>query len=913
MAQLRRIRPQLLDMVEIFLTIRAFTLGLVAFSSKVEFLDTILVQLFCNVSNIALWGSLLAVGVHRIFESRFMRNMTCTDRSWPRCHMADCLRNCEKRLDFSCSCEVFRWSNISDDWSLYSLGGELTQSAERNSSTSTENASRKHFTRNQKLKSPEEQVREKEIQEKAEEEETSDLASMKPKLSLNGCANILATLDSRSYHRALIRDANRIAEYVLFPMSLPWTHKIAPVARNIPCDIDEMIDVITMDDGSFAPFENGSFGFGQFDTGQQRLGESAVLLANSSGMLRAAARRSTDPGVIEFSTVALPPPGADDSMTSAEPPTVANFSRSEDKLTGKEEILLRCFETMQARKRRKVLHTRGNIKNYKISVKINGSSSRTSIFEQELDMVADFKGLLSKGFLEATLPLEVEVGRKLKKAKAMQIAGAIGSYNVRQGPGLNDEDGRSSSRTNVGRTRLMWTKKDTFDQPQRASYSSLITGEQLEFGTQKRPREILLRVKINGEPFNGLDIDETENLEEDFSGCIIPFQATLHSDKLLRNLLVQCENRSTNEAGKSTIVPPRIKSVPDSCGAMHTVCVLPGRIALSSVSSLLNMHATADVQTSCTVCWSTTSPGSPVMKCCNCGLLVHPTCCLDRGQMKIPSEENLETTWECSVCSSHKQSGLIVKSAANDSLDLMALKKSKRKVKLPSRCDDSEALVDPIHGGKQNETFSVPERQCAVCRYSGGAMSLTKWGKRHEWVHEVCRIWTSECSPHNNKEILDDNECTLCGSAEHPNYSELDSADPSCNNTIPRCLVRCAAARCHVSVHPMCALVSSISVESKSKTLQDAQDGLRTDDGVKSDVSFCDQYTLTFASIKGTTDSFGKDPGIERTAMIPVVFCGIHNPKRQPSFYGLYPGGKYLTNPEKALTIPGCREPEKKD
>ena len=71
----------------------------------------------------------------------------------------------------------------------------------------------------------------------------------------------MAELDARSYQQSLVHDASNIAERILQPMSLPWTHKVAPVARNIPCDIDEMIDVFTADHGFHAPFDNGSFDF----------------------------------------------------------------------------------------------------------------------------------------------------------------------------------------------------------------------------------------------------------------------------------------------------------------------------------------------------------------------------------------------------------------------------------------------------------------------------------------------------------------------------------------------------------------------------------------------------------------------------------------------------------------------------
>jgi hypothetical protein len=58
--------------------------------------------------------------------------------------------------------------------------------------------------------------------------------------SIDGCAAMLASVDKRSYSRALLRDADAILEKVIFPMSFPWTHRLETQSRIIPHDIDEM-------------------------------------------------------------------------------------------------------------------------------------------------------------------------------------------------------------------------------------------------------------------------------------------------------------------------------------------------------------------------------------------------------------------------------------------------------------------------------------------------------------------------------------------------------------------------------------------------------------------------------------------------------------------------------------------------
>jgi hypothetical protein len=62
---------------------------------------------------------------------------------------------------------------------------------------------------------------------------------------------------------------------------------------------------------------------------------------------------------------------------------------------------------------------------------------------------------------------------------------------------------------------------------------------------------------------------------------------------------------------------------------------------------------------------------------------------------------------------------------------------------------------------------------------------------------------------------------------------------------------------------------------------------------------------LTFASIRGLAHSVGKDPGARCAAFLPIVFCGIHNPAREQSFHGLYPGGKSM-DIEQTLKVPSC-------
>jgi hypothetical protein len=185
------------------------------------------------------------------------------------------------------------------------------------------------------------------------------------------------------------------------------------------------------------------------------------------------------------------------------------------------------------------------------------------------------------------------------------------------------------------------------------------------------------------------------------------------------------------------------------------------------------------------------------------------------------------------------------------------------------------------------------------------------------WVHEVCRLWTAGVSTSSNSNgQINDNaigkgQCAACGRGDGKSlYAAGSKRGRQCRVLPSTAPVRCAAVGCHVAVHPMCALVTSLQCQSM-KDRNDGGDGVKENDdlsGVRArDVDLCEQFTLTYVTVRGTTDAFGKDPGVNRTETLPVIFCGIHNPKREYSFYGLPPGGKHLD--DSTYRIPRCKEP----
>lgn len=724
---------------------------------------------------------------------------------------------------------------------------------------------------------------------------------------------MLAALDARSYHRALVQDANRIVERILQPMSLPWTHKVVPVARNLPCDIDELIELITLDDGLYTPFENGNFGFGRFDTGQLRSSESSILLANSSDTFRAATRRSNDPGIIEFITISLPPNPLE--TTSRDNNVVVTYPMPNDTTKGESE--LRCFEMMQAIKKRKVIQARNCVRTMKLSVRINSSSSRSSILKE----VTKQPNGPPSHLLEVSLPQEVQSGRKLSHSQAKVIADKLGTYNVRHNLGPTHQSGKYSNRIAVGRTRVMWTEKSSCDQPQRVFFPSLLTGDRLDGGSHKRPKDVLLCIKIDGKVFNGRPKQRTIGAAIEphaFTHDLIPFQAALDCDKFVESLLSSDSEPMNIEAYR----PPKLECVPDSCGCIHVVCTSPGSISRLSVNQLLRNAAGKD-NPCCTICWQSTEVGMEVKECSRCGIPVHVECCLDRGLSKgamISVNGTSITEWSCPLCCRDEDQRETC-SSESSSKGGVEMKKSRRKSRLPDRLRDS--FVETHLSQKQeclpsdtNSKKSTAHMKCAVCLLPGGAMSRFSRCGTMVWVHEVCRIWTSgeTISSKSNRQLdVAKGQCAACGEdGGKPLNSPSKRGKPSrlLQNMASGCLVTCAAVGCQVAVHPMCALVSSLACKSTKEWIDQCGSKERDDvDKVtERDAQLCRQFTLTCVTIQGTTDAFGKDPGVNRTQTLPIIFCGIHNPKRERSFYGLPPGGNHLN--EDTFRIPRCKEPE---
>jgi hypothetical protein len=792
--------------------------------------------------------------------------------------------------------------------------------------------------------------------------------NLDPSIPIDVCATALAGLDKRAYRRSILRDANGILEGILLPMSFPWEHQVAPTTKNLPCDIDEMPFVFSEDE-LYNPFENGPLGYGRFDVGQCRYGPSSGRTFNPEDVVRSASRRSDETGVVELRTMTLPPSSREFAL--AEKQEFSQYemkSASEDidtpgdsemtSIATQGEISLRCFEQVQSRKRRKLWQSKEFTKTQHVSVRVGSSSSRSSIFPCSTRHGAESVEKPCVMFLPATLPVEVQTGRLIRAANARAVGEGLGSYNCRHGLGLTNLSGKNSNRVAVGRTRLIWTEKSPSDLPQRVFFTSLLTSERIESGVQKRPREIQVTVKFNGSlvrfreypassPSSSSSAKKSATRKDGvhYSDIAIEralmtkrneprsysrnLQCTLDTEELVNTILKDSTRTQSSNDGRSyacsslEFIPPRIDCLPDINGLINVVCSMPGKIRHpSAVHDFLQNGARSNNGVKCSVCWSSRQKGrARIEECSSCGITVHTGCCLDHGKrIKIPSigsendkEENNQ--WRCAVCCRLEKNQFV--ESASEGSDKPINGRPKRISRPPQKLVDSP-LLSPVTTNFLNAPPSLPQLdfKCALCPHLGGAISPFEAGGKMLWIHEVCRIWSfggrlkdsaSEFKPAATaaatSEALKDDRCALCGAIDgNTTHGALASG-----------LVKCAAARCRIQFHPMCARLASLYSEtaapkiSDAKCVDDESTAVLAPDVVAlaktNDIRLCTQYTLTAMKCVAVTGSYGgKDPGVERVTSVPIAFCGMHNPKRDRDFHGMYPGGRHLD--ESTLRIP---------
>jgi hypothetical protein len=737
-------------------------------------------------------------------------------------------------------------------------------------------------------------------------------------INVDATASMLACIDHNGYQDAILRDANSMLESYLVPMDFPWMHGEQPLVKNMTFDIDEMPAILGIEDDINTPFERGTFGYGKFETGKNPKGGSPTT--NQPDNSRVAARRSSDQGIIEL-TIIQSPPEEDLHLIDASPllrqncgndnhsssmasfralrlPNTATSGSPDDP----SDILLdaslpvRQFQFTQAEKKRKIDLAHSKIEKKFVSVRFGSVSSRKSIFEplrkptsQEGEGESKESGRYCRLpiLVNAILPIEVVNGKHLSTGSAKAISDSLGTYDVRYGASSIQKDDQTGKedrkRIYTGRTRLIWTKEHASEKRNRV-VTSILTGNLLEPSNFRRPRDVRVAVKLNGEMLSheiwelipcpksvlareptppdtsvlvdaGLSDKVINAAIADVCGAVggrlkrpnrkTPERAFnkkvcfLDSAGYLRRLVRSRTKPSKDSHSLSTIhhdgrtfQTPTFECLPAADGAMRLVCTSTGTLKSCWIPSVTQAG-------SCTIC-NVDDDSERIDVCKTCGTIAHVSCCWAKGERSV---EGGLAVWQCaSCCDTQVASSLHVGNPSR-----------RRSIKVPARF--RKEVAEQFDDVPEESPHTLQNRrQCSQCPHLGGAISP----EGSAWLHDVCRVWGHS----QHKPTV---ECVYCGQASAVG------------------ITKCAGNGCSILFHPMCATLVSKMATATIHPVEDTQSKdlkLRK----QQDVYLSTQATLTMMCFNRGKIS----------TLMPVAFCGYHNPLREPTFYGCYPAGELI-------------------
>jgi len=860
---------------------------------------------------------------------------------------------------------------------------------------------------------------------------------------------VLARLDGQSYRQAVYQDAGMINDNFLAPPHFPWySRKCLPqkMTKEMPRDIDDLHVITHCQDELYAPFGDfqGPFGFGRYENGQSRGNYSNTAPQDDA---YAAARRFQDPGVLEL-TARFPLPSPINALMSVDEPCPSPAKKWKNELSKNPDHVSMLSHLpfhwekknrlppsidqqknspssgqqsyLQPQKLTEIRSkSKAQIRKWKISMKVGGVSSRSTLFPSSSIIGTDGDQDVPENCRKVIRPMlavcSIQHGQTVTSEKALEMdnvgfAHSLGSHDCRYTDALLNpkKDGANrAKRIEVGRTRLVWSNLIQGDESSssstrnRVNFNSLLTGQRVDVSKCKRPTEVKVGLRLNGRTIMEEALEalpnvrkrkhSTRNAESDGpalelriqcpesrtdeeidaalllnssiglpkegrvlprsteNGAVVYLEMGIqrHSDidrnDIIASLLKFNQKKSVQKKHKrgasgrtvsteSAPLPfegsqvikksnsPRFACVPLEDGLMRTVCLNAGNMAGIAthhiIREVLEQESEPISRKRCSVCWSDEGSGKEgVQECAECGLLAHLNCCLDRGEFSTrgsqdmdgalkhqnaPNKDGMQRSddqadqWKCAVCCHYTDM------------------KPRRNARMPSRFVDGETYASSKHAGDHaaaNTNANLPGPQCSLCIHRGGAMSRLRsshdLGHSQKWAHEVCRIWsgrhlfdnskTNECSPEvpfaSPLSLL----CALCGTGGVKGDKSLQF------NTG---ITKCAARGCSVAFHPMCALLASKvgfdekgdrsnSRKARKKRHADQAVEDKTSDDqeiMEADKKLCKQYTLQLVQLTR------KEPAAvsareDKAIIIPVAFCGIHNPRRDAAFFGCLPGG----------------------
>ena len=63
-------------------------------------------------------------------------------------------------------------------------------------------------------------------------------------------------------------------------------------------------------------------------------------------------------------------------------------------------------------------------------------------------------------------------------------------------------------------------------------------------------------------------------------------------------------------------------------------------------------------------------------------------------------------------------------------------------------------------------------------------------------------------------------------------------------------------------------------------------------DPIEEDIKLCNEYTLQLVQLSRTEATVNDNGEDVAPKIVPIAFCGLHNPRRDTSCFGCLPGGK---------------------
>lgn len=457
------------------------------------------------------------------------------------------------------------------------------------------------------------------------------------------------------------------------------------------------------------------------------------------------------------------------------------------------------YNATKRREKRKLGHTKvaqSSFRKWRLSVRVGGASSRYTLVKEKegnkstpMHLIASFPSSFQKGKL-----LSIEEAQKHDEKSNFYL----GSYDCRasaphasmsyQAMKTTKKEARAKKNIYVGRTRPIWS---SFHQAgnNKIVCTSDLTGERLVGDSSKRPLETGVFIRLNGSIISISDDTKSKNYpkttkfqqkvqwkDEDIHEAVgnvskkvaiestslppKPKKAlcTFNAEEYLIEIAEAMKPPGPGKKRKSyaslqnddtslvklkyeatdvlKYIKPRLFCLPLEDGYIRTVYQRCGSMEAVNVHNFLQSASTK--QGRCSVCWSSDKKKT-LLKCVSCGLMVHESCCKDKGMHTMGNSSSKE--WHCPICvvalKTEEESPQQASSSSED--PKLPSRKSRRTSRLPTRFTENSELDNsvirknnspsPSPVNKNNNTTEKtkkplkqarrPSWRCTLCPHGG--------------------------------------------------------------------------------------------------------------------------------------------------------------------------------------------------